>query len=918
MADEKKPAGAPFVPTDDGRVFVRNKSGDLFKLDEKHAADAVARGDFDPATAGEVERRTQELNTSALGAAARGVASGTVAAALTVPKLARAAAPLLPESLRRGARKASELAGLGPDPLGELSGKRFLEDVAAVGAHLTGGESEVAGREQREQLRADEEFHPVATGLGELGGNVIGSGGISALGRAGAGAAAGGLAALGAGARAARIGSGIVGGVLEGAGFGAEQASEKAWLRNETATAEQTLAGIGMGALFGGGTSGLLGAIATRGAGKAAKLSEQLAEARGGTAAEGLEGAAAQAEGGGAGWVDSMGRRGPGAAEVAGEAAGMAGEEGSVIGAKGGSETAPLEGADAAAGSSSRGWMSGLKHEAGRLADEAIVNDVARGNKGALRDLAYGKAPTPERLREVGALIHELGIPGVGRSSADMLQIAEQRTNEIGSRIGKVMEAADARIAQEGAGQFAPKSTEAIFPKIEALKTKLTEGAILPQEKELANFVEQNTEFLRDKAASGELTASDMWDFRKKIDTLSKWARAEPGPKAEAARELRRVIEKHIEEEVAKTTPELLADYQRAKKLYGVASWAADTLGERVGTSGANRMFSPTDYLTAGAALFSGGNPLVAGALAAGNKLLRERGMSTAAVLAKQFANDAVDVAAAPLSAVPTARNLQTMVAHTEQHISDGIGSFFGGKTEGAAPKVARYSTAAALRSSDIGKATKAYQEHAQQVQMVAANPEVAASRLASMTGPNVAAVAPGLHAQMAAIVSRGANYLLANMPAPPTDPDSITPQLDTPPPLSETDMHIYANRVEGVENPLSLVDDLKHNKASAEKTDAVKTVHPNIFERIRANVFAQLADRKEPVPYHQRLLLDLALDGGGSLEPSLKPQNLRIMDAANRAVAASAKPPPASGRVPKISGLFSTRSAQISAGRGV
>lgn len=913
MADEKKPAASPFVPTDDGRVFVRDKSGSLFKLDEKHAADAVGRGEFDPATAAEVAHRTQELKTSALGAAGRGVATGAIG---TVLAPAKAVSALGAYALGK------------EDPLAKISGHQVIGDLEAIGAHLTGGESEVAGREAREQFQADEAIHPYATGGGELLGSVIGAGGLGAAGRAGAGLAARGLGALGAGARAARIGGGIVGGVLEGAGLGADAVSEKAWLRNETATAEQTLAGMGMGALFGGGTGGVFGYLGSRGAAKAARLSEQLAEAAeaGGAGAgaraatEGLEGAAARAEaaatraetaaeGRGAGWVDSKGRRGPGLSE----APAMAAEEGAVIAPKAAGPGSPLERAGEYFGQGARKFAS-------EFADEGIVNAVARGNKGALRDLAGGKAPSPERLREVGGLIHELGISGAGRSEADMFQIAEQRTNEMGNRIGKVVQAADARVAQEAAGQFAPKSAEAIFPKIERLKTKLTEGAILPQEKELANFVEENTGFLREKAAAGELKPSDMWEFRKKIDTLSKWARAEPGPKAEAARELRRVIEDHLQEEIAKTTPELLGDYQRAKKLYGAATWAADTLGERVGTGGANRMFSPSDYLTAGAAALSGGNPLIAGLAAAGHKLVRERGMSTAAYLAKKFAGEAVDVAAAPLGAVQTARNLQTMVAHTEQHISDGIGSFFsrGAKAagEGAAPKATRFSTAAALRSSDLGTAQKAYQEHAQQVQMVAANPEVAASRLAGITGNQLAAVAPGLHAQMAQIVARGANYLLANMPAPPVDPDSITPQLDERPPIATTDLHVYANRVEGVENPLSLVDDLKAGKAAPEKTDAVKTVHPNVFERIRANVFAQLADRKEPVPYHQRLLLDLALDGGGSLEPSLKPQNLRIMDMANKAVAASAKPPPASGRVPKISGLFSTRSAQISAGR--
>lgn len=195
---------------------------------------------------------------------------------------------------------------------------------------------------------------------------------------------------------------------------------------------------------------------------------------------------------------------------------------------------------------------------------------------------------------------------------------------------------------------------------------------------------------------------------------------------------------------------------------------------------------------------------------------------------------------------------------------------------------------------------------------MVASVPEVAASRLAGVTGKDLAAVAPGLHAQMAQIATRGASYLAAHMPAPPTNPDSITPQLDEPPPISQADLSHYADRVEGVENPLSLVDDLKRNKVSPEKVDAVKAVYPELYERIRANVFTQLSERTEPVPHSQRLVLDLALGGNGALEPSLKPSSLAVMKQVAAFTASAGKPPPG-GKVPNVANIFSTRTAQIS-----
>lgn len=871
-------------------VRIVHEDGRFGVVDSAKLGDAAKLGWRPETDTDQAERQRGTLVETA----GRGAVEGVVGGALALPKLAEAAAPyVLPSSVMKGARSV-----LGTDrPFANLSGRQFVEDAAAVAAHLRGGESEVAGREMREQIHSDTVANPLTALGSELAGTVVGAG---ALGRvaSGVGAAAGeGLSALGAGARAARAGGLVAGAVTEGAGLGANAASESAWLRNETATAEQTLAGVGLGALFGGVTAG---AVAGGGAG----LSRLLRRAP--AAAEGLEGAAAR--------VGREAAEDAALGEAGGVAAGEAAQAESVVGSRAARVPSPVEeAASSGTGRKARAWLS----DAG---DEGIVDAISRGNKRALKDLGYGEAPTAARKRATGALIHDLGIAGVGRSESAMLDVAEQRVGEMGRRIGKAVEAADARVLSQEGGMLAPQSIEAVFPKIEALKTKLSEGAMLPEERALAGYVEDTTQYLRDKAATGELLPSELQKFRIKVDELGKWLRADPGPKGDAARELRKVLEGHLQEEIAKAGPDLAQDYARAKELYGAASWARDTLMERVGVrNGANRMFSPSDYGTAGAALLAGGNPVTAALAGLANKAVRERAYSTFAVLAKKAAGDAVDVAAAPAGAVRTARNVQSLVAHSEQRMGEGIGRFFGGSGSQAATsgRGARASTSLALRSSNLAEAQRAYRDHAREVQTVAAVPEVAASRLAGITGQELPTVAPGLHAAMAAVATRGAQYLASNMPAPPIDPDSVTPHLDTPPPVSSADLARYADRVDGVANPLSLVDDLAHGNVSPDKVDAVKTVYPTLFDRIREHVFSQLAQRTEPVPYHQRLLLDLALDGNGALEPSLKPSSLAVMKAANLAAAKAAAPPSASGKVPHIAGMFTTRSAQITAPRG-
>jgi hypothetical protein len=270
-----------------------------------------------------------------------------------------------------------------------------------------------------------------------------------------------------------------------------------------------------------------------------------------------------------------------------------------------------------------------------------------------------------------------------------------------------------------------------------------------------------------------------------------------------------------------------------------------------------------------------------------GNKLLRERGLSTFSALAKKVAGEAVDVAAAPARATALADNLQALVASSEHRVSGGVGRFLGHGTEKVGEEYVRHHALVdALKSGDMDAAKAAYAKHAEDIRMLAAVPAVAQARMHALTGENLSTVAPGLHAAMTNVAGRAAQYLQQHLPSPAQDPDSLTPQLKTAPPISVADLSTYASRVEGVQNPLSILDDLESGRVAAEKIEAIKTVWPQVYESLRRNIFAGLAESKEHIPYQKRVLLDATLEGGGALEPSLRPEVRQAMDMATAAMA--------------------------------
>ncbi len=740
-----------------------------------------------------------------LEAGAQGAAVGAVGSVLAAPKLVTALGS----------------AALGTeDPLANVSGRSALE---------------ASGLTSREEIEANAAKHGVAFGAGELAGAVAGS---IPLGMGAAGLAGRATGALGLTGRAATLARGIGAGVLEGAALGADQASEQAWIRNEKVTAEQSLAAIGLGALFGGGTTAAISGFgaAKQGIGKLFQKAET----------ETLESAGANL---------------------------LQKETGSVLARAEQKAPAALEQVPQSLGGRMRRW-------AGDIGDESLVDALSRGNKRALKDLGRGEAPTALQKRETGKLLHELGIAKAGRSEAKMLEVVSEQRQRIGNRLGSIVAEAD-----KHGGVDATK----LFQRIDDMKGKL--GGRLAEDRELPQWIESQTQWLKQKNleglqnGTGGLMPSDVQSFRMEVDSrLAKWTRAEAGPKGDAARELRRTLEDHLETEIGqKGSPDLLAEYQRAKKLYGAASWATDTLAERVDVrNGANRIFSPSDYAVAATALVSGGATLPALAAGLGNKLLRERGMSTFAALAKKVAGEAVDVGMAPARAAGLAENLQALVASSEHRVSGGVGRFLGHSTEKVGEEYVRHhGLVDALRSGDMDAAKAAYAQHAEDVRMLAAVPAVAQARMHALTGENLATVAPGLHAAMTNAAGRAAQYLQQHLPSPASDPDSLTPQLRTDPPISASDMSAYASRLEGVHNPHSILEDLESGRVAAEKVEAIKAVWPEVYESIRRNIFSGLAEAKEHVPYQKRVLLDSVLEGGGALEPSLRPEVRQAMDIA-------------------------------------
>lgn len=156
---------------------------------------------------------------------------------------------------------------------------------------------------------------------------------------------------------------------------------------------------------------------------------------------------------------------------------------------------------------------------------------------------------------------------------------------------------------------------------------------------------------------------------------------------------------------------------------------------------------------------------------------------------------------------------------------------------------------ARALRSFglDASRSTEAlpldsFARKAAQVQRLTANPAALNDKLVERTA-QLRTHAPKLADAVTATAVASAQYLSSKLP-PRLPADPFDPK-ERPLPPSPRQREAFLRAYKAVEDPLSVVDDLRDGRLSLEGVEALKTVHPDLYARVQQMALERMADGK-------------------------------------------------------------------------
>lgn len=711
-----------------------------------------------------------------------------------------------------------------------------------------------------------------------------------------------GRGVLGSAARTA------AGGAAEGALFGAGQVVTEDALGNEDLTAEQVIAGVGMGAILGGVGGGLFGgagALLREGAGAGAGLARQGRDV------------IARA------WTQRTGRElSPGVADLYARATSLAsGADQSAVrrfidlGPEGRAARDIVRRGDEVYEDGTRRlaeqlsaiepttrhvsdyWGTGLKR--GQVARQIDASQVDAQGRAAIEALSAARSVADDITANPGLF----SGPGGAAQGRNLGRAVEARQAQIESALARAADdpthaATELYQALDGLkrdiGRFQQRASR--DPEATRMLRELYEERFRPMlergdlwgdglaatqtdvNRSFTRWLTRRRDFERAFLAEGERDTVDAFrrlneadpariaGFLRRVGTAGNERMERTFREVlEAQQDLVETMGRHLElpDDLVAGIGANRAATRRAMQTFEEVSESASTLNQFRELQGAGGIEGSVIGTVAGAAL---GGPV--GAVAAG-------------------------ALASPAQTIRVLSALDRFRVQTDQQITRSVDSYvrrlFRGATEGA-ERVGREASRRARRA--VPPVTIAAFDGKVREYMELADPETATRRLGERTEA-LSSDAPRTQAAMQRTAMRAADYVRAQIPFRSQRAHLVPGRTGQTRP-SQQEMASFLRTVRAVEDPLVLLSELEAGRLSRESVDAVRAVYPQIYARLVEQVQASLAEQAQEgrqVPYRDRLQLGLLL--GAPTDPSLRPESIaRVQSMYAAQAAASAQPP--------------------------
>jgi hypothetical protein len=323
-----------------------------------------------------------------------------------------------------------------------------------------------------------------------------------------------------------------------------------------------------------------------------------------------------------------------------------------------------------------------------------------------------------------------------------------------------------------------------------------------------------------------DLTAKELWKLRKELDSViydDKITTKADTSYAKALQKARGEIETKLESMVQSQGNDAYKEYKAAKKAFSGAS-DIEKLVEAQNKKAANNMFGLTAYDTGAAGAVIGGAPGAAAGFI-GRKLVADYGDKAALYLLS---------------------NLEKGAGKLNKAVDDSIESFMKASRKGGT-----ISSLAQTKDKD-----KSYDEKIKELEFQQQRIEEIKKGIDHSLG-DLGAAAPETAMQLRDKTLNAMDFLSSRMPKKP-ETNSIVEYR-----VPESEIDKFNRYTKAVENPQTIMQNLKGGYISPEEVEVLKKVYPEIHLKLKTKALDILAanNKKKSANYQLRIQLQKLLD---------------------------------------------------------
>lgn len=516
------------------------------------------------------------------------------------------------------------------------------------------------------------------------------------------------------------------------------------------------------------------------------------------------------------------------------------------------------------AGSLARKVMGGASKEATEAGLEGVANRSALKaflgqNKKAFKTLSEGKRGVSKV--DASKWLRDHGIVDGLPSRTGMAERTANKLGELQSQLDDMVKRLD------GSGDSGIRAADVA----DSIKKKIGEEFSTAAEKDIKHQIESYLGDLVDQYGDEPISFANAAKERGAVQARV-FRAGNPDARTKLAhKEAGRIWNEIIDEKANKLLPGhgLGDEYKKIRKEYSTGKTLFDFVEDRLQGDQANRLLSMSDHQIGVGAGVAGAmargavgdvtglamSALQGVAAAVTNKGIREYGNTVSYNVANQLSR---------------MKAMNSSVANITSKINDSVSRFYA-ETPGTTARVVGIGAARSLiKSSDIA-------DKIDRIRLMAENPEKLQEAIVHQT-TGLADLDPDMATGVGETLARGAGHLAANLPQPINGHEEMYAE-SYKPRYRPSDLKSFARRLRAVENPETVLDDIKSGTLHKEGVEAIRDVYSAMYEDIAMKLAEGMSRSKSKIQYSKKVQLSLWF--GQPMDPSMTPEAIRMSQGA-------------------------------------